>query len=111
MEDDDGITITGGEFVDGSETGELTLPDRIGASKVTSIAADAFFSREDITTVVLPSTLRSIGEYAFAVCANLRTVTGGENLERVGRDAFSDTPFLYGVDSLDDVDDSGYVSP
>ena len=43
-----------------------------------------------IVTVVVPGTVKHIGERAFADCRNLDTITLSEGLESIGDDAFSD---------------------
>ncbi len=60
---------------------------------LTSIAAYAFYSRNDLTAVELPIRLEEIGEYAFSGIASLRSVTldAHAELDDIGRDAFSGT--------------------
>lgn len=55
----------------------------------TSIPNYAYINREDLTDVVLPESIKSIGERAFANCKNLKRITLPENLEYIGASAFS----------------------
>ena len=48
------------------ENGVLTIPEG-----VTAIGASAYERRSDIKSIVFPSTLKTIGDSAFASCANL----------------------------------------
>lgn len=43
----------------------------------------------DFTTIVLPNSITNIGEYAFAECRKLETITFGDNLLLIGNKAFS----------------------
>lgn len=76
------IAITGlaeGNSVDG---GSLSIPSNLdlddGAYDVVQIDAYAFCENDDITSVTIPTTVTSIGDYAFANCSNLATVTYNE---------------------------------
>ncbi len=53
---------------------------------------DEFFSRDlSIKKVILPDSLREIGDIAFAGCLNLREVEFNEDLIYIGRKAFYET--------------------
>ena len=47
-------------------TGTVEIPDTI-----TKIADNAFYYGKNITTLVLPNTITSIGEYSFSGCTSL----------------------------------------
>ncbi len=53
-----------------------------------SIPDYAYINREDLTHVVLPEGMKSIGERAFACCKNLKTIELPESLESIGASAF-----------------------
>lgn len=55
---------------------------------ISYIADEAFLGAEQLTNIVLPSTLRSIGECAFSGCHSLEEVTLPEGIEVVGASAF-----------------------
>lgn len=60
----------------------------------TSIPNYAYINREDLTDIVLPESIKSIGERAFAKCKNLKRITLPENLEYIGASAFSECESL-----------------
>lgn len=55
---------------------------------VTAIDNDAFFSR-DIDSVVIPDTVKSIGNGAFNHCETLRSITMPDSVTSIGEYAFS----------------------
>ena len=57
------VVITGYE----GDGGNITIPDRIENSSVTEIKASAFSGKTGITEVTLPSSLTTIGNYAFKI--------------------------------------------
>ncbi len=61
---------------------------------VTEIDIEAFCENTDITSVVLPDTLKVIGEAAFYGCTSLTAMTLPKSLESVGADAFYDCTSL-----------------
>lgn len=65
----------------------LKVPDYLDDQKVTSLAANCFQQLESVTTVILPPTVTSIGDGAFADCPRL-TSFEAENLVYIGAEAF-----------------------
>ena len=55
---------------------------------VIHIAANAFSKNKNITSVVFPNSVQTIGENAFKSCSKLREVTFGEGLTSIGNGAF-----------------------
>ena len=53
-----------------------TDPNPVIPSSVTSIGFRAFYERNDLESVTVPSVLTSIGEEAFTGCANLSAILG-----------------------------------
>jgi len=88
--DEEYIVITGAEYLDGNVTipsqisveyGTRTLPVRV-------IAKYAFYG-EYITSVSIPSSVKTIEESAFANCTRLTSVTLANGIERIGAYAFN----------------------
>lgn len=82
--------------------GEITVPCKIGKSDVTEIGAYAFaasaprikieqrdFRRKEITRVVLPDTIRIIGENAFSGCEALEQVNIPEGVVEISKEVFT----------------------
>ena len=58
--------------------GVLDIPSTINGQTVTSINGDAFRGNKKITSVNIPSTITTIGGYAFYDCSNLKELTFDE---------------------------------
>lgn len=82
-------TVSGGKAtitdVDAAISGDITVPATLGGYAVVKIADKAFMWCENITAVILPESLKAIGNNAFADCRNLKSV----NI--VGNTATTDT--------------------
>ena len=64
------VTVTGAD----SLVSELVIPDRIEACPVTMIGKKAFLSRKQLRKIVLPDTIKQLGDWAFAYCSALEQV-------------------------------------
>ena len=82
----------------------VDIPTRVDGLPVIGIANNVFEARTEIRVVILPMTLRFIGDFAFAHCFHLRCVSVGlsdrdalatsllpPSLRSIGRMAFSGT--------------------
>jgi hypothetical protein len=78
------ITITGHT---GNLNGSLVIPDTINALRVTSIGVNAF-EDVDITNVIIPNSVTSIGDFAFYGCYGLTSVTIPNSVTNIGNGAF-----------------------
>lgn len=82
----------------------VKIPAVIDDYKVTSIAPEAFFSYSNISAVILPEGLLTVGNYAFAGCVALTSVTFPSTMKdydgapSIGEGAF------YGCTSLTAID-------
>ena len=89
------LTISGTgdmeDFSDDPPWAYWIIDELIVESGVTSISDNAF-TLMDFSSVTLPSTLERIGEYAFAGCLNLKTLSLPEGLQSIGEFAFIYTP-------------------
>ncbi len=68
----------------GSNVTEVVIP-----STVTSIGACAFYYCENLTSVTIPSSVTAIGDDAFLGCTKLSSITLPSNLKTIGEYAFS----------------------
>ncbi len=85
-------------------SGALKIPSKIGNYAVKSIGANAFKDCADLTSVTIPSSVASIGAYAFSA-SGLKSVSVPGSVKTVGDNAF------YGCTSLDNATlASGVVS-
>lgn len=66
---------------------EVMIPSRIDGKDVTALQYYSFYER-DVTKVVCPDTLVSIGMEAFAYCGELEEVKLNEGLREIGASAF-----------------------
>ena len=66
-----------------SQDGVLTIPN-----DVRKIPKNVFKNREDITKVILPQSLLTIGKHAFCSCINLEQVVTNCNLRVIEQGAF-----------------------
>ena len=79
--------------------GDVTIPERIGETVITGIAPYAFVTRsgssangnKNLTSLVIPATVTTIGDYAFYDCDNLTSVhfEGDSQLKTIGKYAFA----------------------
>jgi len=66
-----------------TEITELVIPD-----DVTSIGYSAFSGCSGLASVTIPNSVTSIGSYAFQNCSGLTSVTIGNSVTSIGSDAF-----------------------
>ena len=99
------LTITGsGEMDDWNRPGNFWgnsgfVPWLDYADKITKVVigegvtyiGSCAFAETKITSVTLPSSMKEIGQLAFAYCSNLKSVKLNEGLEQIGYMAFSGT--------------------
>ena len=88
----DGIvfTLDGNSAVVTDYTGsasQVTIPDTLGGKAVTAVADNAFDRNTTVTSVILPASVRTIGECAFYGCSALESVTLG-GAKEIGYFAF-----------------------
>lgn len=66
-------------------------------SSVTSIGAYAFSNCSGLTGVTIPNSVESIGEYAFLNCIGFTSVTIPNSVTSIGRHAFSNCSGIIGI--------------
>lgn len=84
-------------------SGTLTIPSQIGGWPVTRIGSYAFH-RTDITEIVVPGSIVSIGNNAFMRCDQLTSVLLEDGLKEIGPAAFQHCPALTSVRIPDSVE-------
>ncbi len=72
-----------------SKQTEINIAPSHRGEIVDSIASGAFWENKYLEKVVLSNEIKTIGDYAFSYCANLKDVDLGDSLEKIGEDAFS----------------------
>ena len=73
-------------FMDGKEITDLVIPN-----SVTSIGDYAFRGCSGLTSVTIPNSVTSIGDYAFQNCSGLTSVTIPNSVTSIGSGAFNGT--------------------
>lgn len=73
---------------------EAVIPAEIDGMTVTEIRGSAFRDRTRLTTVVIPDTVRVIGDYAFHQCIRLESVELPDSVAYIGWNILEGTPWL-----------------
>ena len=80
------------KVVTSEPTGDVIIPDSVKSAEktyvVTEIGSWAFSNCTELTSVVLPNSLKKIGDRAFAYCIELTSINLPDSVEEVGMDAF-----------------------
>lgn len=69
-------------------SGDLVIPAEVEGVAVTAIADRAFYGQEGLTSVTVPSSVKTIGDQAFTSCLALKTATLSEGVITLGKNAF-----------------------
>lgn len=74
----------------------MEIPSTFDGLPVTAIAASAFQNNNKIESVVIPSSVEYIGQYAFENCYNLESIRLlGVNPPQLGESAFDASAFTF----------------
>ncbi|MBQ7005878.1 MAG: leucine-rich repeat domain-containing protein [Clostridia bacterium] len=84
-------TLTG---IDETVTGDIVIPSTLGGYPVTAIDDYAFEYNYDITSVVIPEGVETIGKYCFCNCDWLEEIRFPSTLKYIGNRAFDDDCFI-----------------
>ena len=86
-------TIYNNAFYENKTITTIIIPD-----SVTSIGDYAFYKCSSLASVVIPDSVTSIGDYAFNSCYTIRSVEIGDGVASIGRSAFEKCEKLYSVE-------------
>jgi len=84
--DSESVSIT--RYESGDNKHPLRIPETLDGKKVVAIAEEAFKDCTSITSIELPSTLKTISPYAFANCSLVTTLTVPATVTSIGSGAF-----------------------
>ena len=87
------VSVIANENVDAYYTGHVVIPDSVTYEDytyaVTGIEDNAFDGCFELTSVVIPNSVETIGEQAFQGCTGLTSVTIGSGVTAIGAKAFN----------------------
>jgi hypothetical protein len=66
----------------------VTIPSSIGGLPVTAIGKSAFYGNSTVTDVTIPSSVRTLEDYAFWFCLALTNITIPGSVTSIGDGAF-----------------------
>ncbi|MCQ2533770.1 MAG: leucine-rich repeat protein [Clostridia bacterium] len=78
------ISIARKLYLNGTLVTEINVP-----SGITEISAHAFEYLSDVKKVTIPSTVKTIGDYAFLMCDGMESLTLSEGIEELKASSFS----------------------
>ncbi len=87
----DGYTVTG---IGSCQDTDMRISPTYQGLPVTAIASCAFMDCSNLTSVVIPDSVITIGNDAFMQCGNLTSVTLGNGVESIGYTAFALTNII-----------------
>ena len=71
-----------------SASGKLTIPSKLSGYPVTRIDNETFRNCKKLTSVVIPNSVRTIGDYAFNGCSSITSVNIPDSVVNIGVYAF-----------------------
>ncbi|MDY4138803.1 MAG: leucine-rich repeat protein [Eubacteriales bacterium] len=83
--------------VSGDLAGDVVIPAEVDGCEVTAIRSRAFDSRNDVTSLTMPDTLRALQDSAVSYMSGLTEVRLNDGLEYIGYGNFSYCPALTSV--------------
>lgn len=82
---------------------KAVIPDEYNGKPVTEIGYSAFLECPNLTTVIIPDSIKSIGYYAFNDCDSLASVIIGSGVTSMKSDAFLNCESLKKVNYTGDI--------
>lgn len=89
---------------------EIRIPDYLDNQKVTALSADFFSTMTKVTKIILPSSVTSIGDSAFAGCTSLASIEA-PGAVKIGAKAFRGCTALTEItlpESLTEIGDAAF---
>lgn len=81
----------------GKDAENMVIPEKLLECTVTGVNLDAFYNRDEITSVTLPETLKFIDPYAFSDMDGLKSITIPDGCTSLGASTFRDCKSLESV--------------
>ena len=91
---------------------QVTIPSKIDGKSVTSIGDYAFAYCECLKSITIPNSVTSISAYAFDNCKNLACITIPNSVTSIGAHAFENCTSLTSItipDSVKSIGDSAFI--
>ena len=90
-----------------SGQGVITFND-----EVTTIGKSAFYTSQDLKSIIIPNSVTSIGDRAFSMCNSLTSVTIGNGVTTIGIKAFSGSalPSITIPDNVTTIEEEAFSS-
>lgn len=85
--DENSVSLTG--VIDKNVSGDQIIPEEVNGKKVVKIGTRAFYNCQQITSVQIPDTVKTIEEYAFNKCLKLTKIEIPDSVTTLGTRAFS----------------------
>ena len=89
----DDNTLEVSSFGENSYSGNVTIPARVTVNgksyQVTKIGTDAFYYCDNLVSINMPNTIKSIDRHAFYGCSKLKSITIPESVTSIDDEAFA----------------------
>ena len=92
-------------------TGDVSIPQMLGGCPVTSIGSLSFFARSEMTAIIIPNSVRSIGYIDCHNCPNLTSIVLSNGVRTIGSFRCYDCPKLRTIvipDSITSISDASF---
>ncbi len=86
-------------IVDASVEGDITIPETVNGYTVSALGDSAFFGLPELTSVVVPGCVKTVGSSCFGNCIQLESAIFRDGVEEIGNSAFC--CYVHTVDEVD----------